>query len=645
VTTPARRARAALAALAVAVCLADAAPALAATARRASSPARPDTALYNEARAAESRLRASAKRSAKRSEWEAVILAYRKVVARYPRSGYCDNALLASGNLYRQMAVRFRSPRYREDAVSAYRMLVAEYPSSSLGDDALWAAVETARDAKDRRQLAEAARAYLDTYPEGPQASQVRKLMRRDEPATPLPSPPPPGLARVFDLRSWSGDSSTRVVIDVERRVDLESDVARDPDRLWVDLRGTRLHPNLARRVFPVGDGLLEQVRIAQNRDDVVRVVLDFKDVWEHQVFYLENPTRLVIDVQGGTRARGAVAEGPAPPALPTRRVNGMLPPDDAPGGRPGGPASAPIAIVGVDRLPGAPPPPPRSASQPPPPPPAVAEVRPTPAPEPPAANRAGSYSLARQLGLGVRRIVIDAGHGGHDPGTIGRGGLQEKDLVLDVALRLERLVRQELGADVLLTRSSDVFVPLEERTAIANSRGADLFLSIHANSSRNAQARGIETYFLNFARSAHAEAVAARENAISPATLKDLQNLVKAITLNSKIDESRDFAAAVQEQMVAGVRREHGVPDRGVHTAPFYVLIGANMPAVLAEIAFVSNPEDEKRLKTSEYREMLARSLLRGVSAYLEALNRTQMRQLTDAARRSTVTGERVSR
>ena len=259
-------------------------------------------------------------------------------------------------------------------------------------------------------------------------------------------------------------------------------------------------------------------------------------------------------------------------------------------------------------------------------------------APEPPAANRAGSYSLARQLGLRARRIVIDAGHGGHDPGTIGHSGLQEKELVLDVALRLERLVKQELATEVVLTRSSDVFIPLEERTAIANSRGADLFLSIHANSSRSAQARGIETYFLNFARNPHAEAVAARENAISPATLKDLQTLVKAITLNSKIAESRDFAAAVQEGMVAGVKARHAVLDRGVHTAPFYVLIGANMPAVLAEIAFVSNPEDEKQLKTPEYRELVARSLLRGVRSYLEALNRAQPRQLTDTTPRSTV-------
>jgi N-acetylmuramoyl-L-alanine amidase len=624
--------------------------AFATPARRAANAAgraavRPDQALYHEAQAAEARLRASPRRSAKRAEWEAVVLGYRKVVARYPRSGYCDNALLAAGNLYREMAGRFRSPRYREDALAAYRTLVAEYPSSSLGDDALWAAVELARESGDRRKLAESARAYLDAYPEGERAPRVKKLLREREPATPLPSPPPHGLARVFDLRSWSGELSTRVVIDLERKVELQSDVARDPDRLWIDLVGTRLHPNLARRVFPVGDGLLEQVRIAQNRDDVVRVVLDFKDVWEHQVFYLDDPPRLVVDVQGHGRPEAQTAQagtGAATLVLPTRRVNGLVPPEA--GGAPAAAAPAPIAIAGVDRLPAsrkAPAPPPPEAPAP-----LVREAAlPTPPPEPPAANRAGSYSLARQLGLGVRRIVIDAGHGGHDPGTTGRSGLQEKDLVLDVALRLDRLVRQELGAEVVLTRATDVFLPLEERTGIANTRGADLFLSIHANASRNPRARGIETYFLNFAQNPHAEEVAARENAISAATLKDLQNLVKAITLNSKIDESRDFASAVQENMVAGVREEHPVPDRGVHTAPFYVLIGANMPAVLAEIAFVTNPEDEKRLKSPEYREVLAQSLLRGVRSYLEALNRTQMRQLTDASRRPTVRGERGGR
>jgi N-acetylmuramoyl-L-alanine amidase len=260
----------------------------------------------------------------------------------------------------------------------------------------------------------------------------------------------------------------------------------------------------------------------------------------------------------------------------------------------------------------------------------AAAAPLPPPVPQP---NRNGSLSIARQLGLGARRIVLDAGHGGHDPGTIGRAGLQEKDLVLEVAQRLAPLIRSELKAEVVMTRDSDVFIPLEERTAIANSKGADLFLSIHANSSRNSRARGIETYFLNFAKDPHAEEVAARENAISAATLKDLQGLVKAIALNSKIDESRDFAATVQEAMVGGLRSHNaGALNRGVHAAPFYVLIGANMPSILAEIAFVSHPDEERLLKTQEYRARIAQSLLEGVRDYLLALNQTHTRQLTRA-------------
>jgi N-acetylmuramoyl-L-alanine amidase len=634
-------------------------------------PRRPDAALFEEARRAEAALRSSAARQKQKTEWEKVVLAYRKVTARYPRSGYSDNSLLAVGRLYREMAKQFKTARYRDDAIESFRRVVAEYPSSSLGEEALYAVVQMSREDGDRRRVTEAVNAYLDASPDGPHAAEVKALLRQRAPSAPVPSPPPPGLARVFDLRSWSGDSSTRVVIDLERKVPIKSDRIADPDRLWIDLAGARLHPNLKARSFPVADGLLEKIRIAQNKDDVVRIVLDFKDVKEHNVFYLEDPTRLIIDVRGVSKPGVAIADTtpidlppsvaspplPSPPplttprpsptpastpapaaasvdSLPTRRVNGMVPVEGRTGALPPQPAPIPIAIGPFD-----PPPPDRGARDTP----SSRRKTPVAAPEPPEVNRAGSYSLARQLGLGARRIVIDAGHGGHDPGTIGRAGLQEKDLVLDVAQRLDKLVRAELGTEVVMTRSTDVFVPLEERTAIANSKGADLFLSIHANASRNPKASGIETYFLNFAQDPHAEAVAARENAISPATLKDLQGLVKAITLNSKIDESRDFATSVQEAMVEQQRPHHEVEDRGVHTAPFYVLIGANMPSVLAEIAFVSNPEDEKKLKSPELRDLIAKSLLRGVRNYLEALNRTQSRQLTGSVPRSKMAaGER---
>jgi N-acetylmuramoyl-L-alanine amidase len=590
---------------------------------------RPARTLYAQAQAAEGKLRKSKSLQASRAEWERAVLAYRKVVARYPRSGYCDNALLAVGNLYGEMARRFRSDQYRSDAVSAYRMLVSQYPSSSLGDDALWAVVEIEKDTGDRNRLAKAGKSYLATFPRGKRASKVKSLMRQKTPAAKVPSPPPPGLARVFDLRFWSGKTSTRVVLDLESKVKLNSDRVGNPERLWIDLIGTRLHPNLEKRVFPVGDGILEQVRIAQNRPDAVRVVLDLKGAWNHNFFYLDAPPRLVIDIKGRAAPPRAIAEKGTGAATPHAQA-----PSGTAKGRSnhGSAASPPAAGTQVASAATKAPAPTKPGST-------------RPAPEPPATNRGGSYSLARQLGLGARRIVIDPGHGGHDPGTIGRKKLQEKDLVLDVSLRLARLVRAELGAEVVMTRSTDVYVPLEERTAIANTKRADLFLSIHANGVRSAKARGIETYFLNFARSRHAEAVAARENAISEGTLKDLQGLVKAITLNSKIDESRDFATSVQEAMVKGVRRKHRVRDRGVHTAPFYVLIGADMPAVLAEIAFVSNPETESRLRAASYRDLLARSLFGGVKVYLESLSRTQTRQLTQSSPRSRVAGGRQSR
>jgi len=597
--------------------------------------ARPDRALYEEALAARATLRSSPRRLARVADWEAVILRYRRVLARYPQSAYCDDALLGIGDLYRQMAQRF-APLYAEDAVAAYRAIVSEYPSSRHGDDALFHVFEIARASGDRRRVADAGRRYLEAFPSAARAPGVRTQLRNRGPAqaVSLPKAPPPGLARVFNVRFWSGESSTRVVLDVERQVALRYDRIQAPERLWVDLVGTRLHPNLTDRNFPVGDGLLRQVRVAQNRDDVVRIVLDFKDVRDHSVFYLDNPTRVVIDVRGAPRPQMASADVPAAPApeaaseaaeqrLPARRVPAVAAPD--PPAWP--PRPAPLEVDAGE--PGRPNP--RATAR------AEAAV-----PSPPQANRAGTYSLARQLGLGARTIVIDAGHGGHDPGTIGPAGLQEKEVVLDVALRLERLVRGRLGAEVILTRDTDVFVPLEERTAIANSKGADLFLSIHANASRSPRPRGIETYFLSFAADPHAEAVAARENAISAATMKDLQNLVKAIALNSKLDESRDFASSVQESMVAGLKPYYPqLQDRGVRTAPFYVLIGANMPSILAEIAFVSHPVEERMLRKSEHRERVAWSLYQGVRAYLEALNRTQMRQLTGEAEGPTVARE----
>jgi N-acetylmuramoyl-L-alanine amidase len=238
-----------------------------------------------------------------------------------------------------------------------------------------------------------------------------------------------------------------------------------------------------------------------------------------------------------------------------------------------------------------------------------------------PARNLNGGLSIARQLGLGISRIVIDPGHGGHDPGAMGKG-VTEAELVLDVALRLEQLLLKQQGVEVILTRRTDEFIALPERTAIANREGADLFLSIHANASANAQARGIETYFLNFANNLSAAAVAARENAASAQLMGALPDFVKAIALNNKLDESRDFATYVQQAMVARLKGSNKtIKNLGVKQAPFVVLIGAAMPSVLAEISFVTNPQEARLLKGNAYRQRIAEALFGAIRKYQASL------------------------
>jgi N-acetylmuramoyl-L-alanine amidase len=234
-----------------------------------------------------------------------------------------------------------------------------------------------------------------------------------------------------------------------------------------------------------------------------------------------------------------------------------------------------------------------------------------------------GDRSLIRALGLKIGKIVIDPGHGGHDTGTIGPHGLEEKDVVLDVGRRLGKLLETRLGADVVYTRKDDTFIPLETRTAIANQEQADLFVSIHANSSRDRSARGVETYYLNFTTNADALEVAARENAVSAKSIHELGDLVKKITLKEKVEESREFASDVQESLHAGLAaKSPAIRDRGVKKAPFIVLIGANMPSILAEISFVSNPTDEKKLRSPEYRQRIAEALYRGIQKYVRGLS-----------------------
>jgi N-acetylmuramoyl-L-alanine amidase len=252
----------------------------------------------------------------------------------------------------------------------------------------------------------------------------------------------------------------------------------------------------------------------------------------------------------------------------------------------------------------------------------------------PASPTASGSRTLTRALGLKIGRIVIDPGHGGHDTGTIGPTGLEEKEVVLDVGLKLRKLLERNTGCEVVMTRSDDTFIPLDERTAIANEKAADLFISIHANASHDESARGIETYYLNFTSSPDALEVAARENASSQESIHQLQDLIKKIAMSEKIEESQDFARQVQREVYSRVTKVGGAQrDRGTKKAPFVVLIGANMPSVLAEISFLTNPRDERLLKKSDYRDKIAYALYEGIVDYLKTLGevRTAQRVASD--------------
>ncbi|HEV2577834.1 MAG TPA: N-acetylmuramoyl-L-alanine amidase [Acidobacteriaceae bacterium] len=253
---------------------------------------------------------------------------------------------------------------------------------------------------------------------------------------------------------------------------------------------------------------------------------------------------------------------------------------------------------------------------------------------EPPPPTADGEATLMRALGLKIGRIVIDAGHGGHDSGTLGAGGIEEKDVVLDVALRLGKLLHDRLGAEIVYTRADDTFIPLETRTAIANKAQADLFISVHANSSQDASARGVEVYYLNFTSDPEAMQVASRENAVSTQSVHELSDLVKKIALKDKIDESRELAEDVDTSLYGGLAKvNEGLKNRGVKKAPFVVLIGANMPSILAEISFVTNPTDADELRRPEYRERVAESLYAGVARYAKTINGVKKPVATERA------------
>lgn len=457
-------------------------------------------------------------------------------------------------------------------------------------------------------------------------------------------------------MRAWSGADATRIVVELSRETKWKYGRLSNPERLFVDFAETR--PRLGPQrvhIVAVGDTLVERARVALKDPHTTRLVLDLKRDIEYELSHLTNPERLVIEIKAKgagragpevTRARPPQAEAPAPqgaaraapeaaaaaagpgkplehkPAAAAKvreavpaRTEAAAPPAEAP-------AKAPDASASGSGRPASGMEGPKPLSE-------AASLQPA------RPGRDGTRSLTRALGLRIGRVVLDPGHGGHDQGTKGPAGLLEKDLVLDVALRLGAMIEERMGGEVVYTRRTDDFVPLEERTAIANEEKADLFLSIHANSSPIRRVSGAEVFYLNFTTSKEALDLAAKENAGHGKSIFELRELIQKIALKDKLEESREFAGFVQRELTREWKRLNSAArDRGVKKAPFVVLIGASMPSVLAEIGFLSNPRDEGLLKKPEYRERLAEALYRGVERYAQSLGQTQaLRAATPAA------------
>ena len=497
-------------------------------------------------------------------QYQLVANSLRKVHLTDPSSGYCDDSLLRLAEVYHMTAVRFDDEKYVDRAVETYEFLAREYPHSKH--------VQAARTmvAKLRTGAVPAAVPPAGSPAQALPAATTLALSDEEHAAGKVvgDSGSARRAASISEMRHHSYADGTRIVLQVDGRTALKYDRLKGPDRLYIDLFGSRVADALgAGRQLAVNDRLLSAARLAQNRNNKSRIVLDLRSAVSFDAFWLDNPGRLVIDVRSAGTPR----------------------------------AERTVLALRPQQLPATPAP---------------------PAPRAAAATVAGRLSLTRALGLKLDKVLIDAGHGGHDTGTIGAGGLREKDIVLDVALRLGKLVEERLGAEVIQTRTDDTFVELEERTQIANAQGADLMISIHCNAAPQSSVRGIETYYLNFTSDSWELSVASLENAAANRSVHELESLVSKIALEEKIEESRDFATKVQSRLHAGVsKHSSGIRDRGIRKAPFVVLIGAEMPAILTEIAFISNSKDEALLRKSSFRQEVAEYLYSGIADYASSL------------------------
>ena len=545
---------------------------------------------YRKARDAFHELQNSSRKQMYRDQWDRVFDRFESVHKRFPNSNRGADALYMCGKTIAGLYEISRISPDAERAVQIFEKMAETYPDSKLADDALlWAGKLLEEELDNQERAYQVYQRLVNTMPKGDMADKARQRLaaladyapprkpagrpRAAAPATTTTgesSDAATGGGRLTAIRYWSNPGYTRVVLDVSRETGFTAHfLGPDPSegnhpRLYVDIEKTTLDDSLQDPTV-VDDGLLRQIRTGRPQAETARVVLDLGSVGDYKVFPLNDPWRIVIDIAGDK----------AVPELKRNETTITALPDS------GGDAIGKV----LDQAP--------------------KNKQPLHIPSAPSSN-------------GLRRIVVDAGHGGKDPGAIGPSGIMEKDVTLGLARELARELTRQIGCEVVLTRSKDVYLPLEERTAIANKVGADLFISLHANANRNAKAYGIETYYLNFSKNDKAAAVVARENGTTLKQVTDLELILFDLMANAKINESSRLATVIQDNLVQHVSKKYSnIRDLGVRQGPFYVLLGATMPSVLVETAFISHPREEKRLASNAYQKSAANAIALAIKEY----------------------------
>lgn len=514
-----------------------------------------------------------------RSYWMQVKNHFERAYSANPKGQYAPKALYYMGRTYQELGKRSFLEKDFQQALKYLERVVQEFPSHSWADDAKLFQAKIQLENLNNPEQAYLELLYIEhNYPEGdmlPRAKEMlqeldRKFMQQVglSPEVQAASKPEKKTqpkkdrqdaaktAALQNIRHWSSDDYTRVVLDLEQDTDFEHFLLQPdqelgtPHRLVVDLKHSRLAQGLKEELL-IQDGVVSRVRCAKRSNNESRVVLDIQDLEDYRAFSLQNPFRVVLDLHSspGKKAQ-SLAQAQSP------------------------------QIFSLDEQ-----------------------------------SKAMSGSLVEQLGLGIQTVMIDPGHGGKDPGAV-YGSILEKDIVLRFAKILGEIL-EERGFEVLYTRKNDSFLPLEERTALANSKKADLFISVHANAHKSSKVNGLEVYYLNLAQSEDAVRVAARENAVSTNKISDLQMILTDLMLNSKINESSNLADIVLASTVKYGQQFYSMNDNGVRRAPFYVLMGAKMPAVLLELGYLTNATDRKNLQSYAYLKRLAWGVANGIEQY----------------------------